>query len=158
MESQKISDEASIVFGKALYQALYTHNGYTICEAFKAAKEIVKLQSEGSSIQAGEHNKYVLKCRHKNKVCPVFDADLQLGKPKYVTPIPVFKNLPGKIDSFIGRSSECQKVVEALVDSRLVTLTGIAGIGKSAIVKEVCHYLFARRTMKDGILYFSLVD
>ena len=66
--------------------------------------------------------------------------------------------MPSKLEIFIGRSSECQKLVEALNDSRVVTLSGISGIGKSAVIKEVSHYLYARNFMKDGILYFSLVD
>lgn len=60
MESEKISDDASIVFGKAFYQALYTLNGYTICDAFNAAKQTVKFQS-GSGVRTGEHNKYIMK-------------------------------------------------------------------------------------------------
>ena len=66
MESETISDDASIVFGKAFYQALYQLNRYSICDAFNAAKETVKLQG-GSGCSAGEHNKYVLKARHKGK-------------------------------------------------------------------------------------------
>ena len=81
MESEKISDEASIVFGRAFYQALYTLNHYTIWDAFKAAKETVKFQS-GSGVRAGEHNKYIIKCRHKGKKCTVFDTNLQCGEIK----------------------------------------------------------------------------
>lgn len=65
-ESETISDDASIVFGRAFYQALYQLNHYSICDAFKAAKETVKLQG-GSGCSAGEHNKYILKSRHKGK-------------------------------------------------------------------------------------------
>jgi excinuclease UvrABC ATPase subunit len=37
-------------------------------------------------------------------------------------------------------------------------VTGISGIGKSAVVKETAHYLFNRDFTKDGIIYMSLTD
>ena len=71
---------------------------------------------------------------------------------------PVFHILPTRVENFIGRTEECQKIVELIHSNRLITITGISGIGKSAIVKEVAHYLFRRDFTKDGIIYLSLTD
>ena len=71
---------------------------------------------------------------------------------------PIFKILPTRVDNFIGRTNDWQKIVELIHSNRLVTVTGISGIGKSAIVKEVAHFLFKRDFTKDGIIYLSLVD
>ena len=71
---------------------------------------------------------------------------------------PIFNILPTKVEDFIGRSNEWQKIVELIHSNRLVTVTGISGIGKSAIAKEVAHFLFKRDFTKDGIIYLSLVD
>ena len=62
-ESEKISDEASIIFAKAFYQALFSLNSYSIWNAFDAAKATVKLQG-GNAWGAGEYNKYILKSRY----------------------------------------------------------------------------------------------
>jgi predicted ATPase len=45
-------------------------------------------------------------------------------------------NLPAPVDSFVGRERELAEVVEWLGDSRLVTLTGIGGTGKSRLAAE----------------------
>lgn len=37
-----------------------------------------------------------------------------------------------------------QSIVELISHNRLVTITGISGIGKSTIMKEVAHYLHDR--------------
>ena len=62
-ESDTISDNASIIFAKAFYQALFSINSYSICDAFEAAKATVKFQG-GNACGVGEHNKYVLKARY----------------------------------------------------------------------------------------------
>ena len=71
---------------------------------------------------------------------------------------PIFNILPTKVENFIGRSHEWQKLVELIHSNRLVSVTGISGIGKSAIVKEVAHFLSKRDFTKDGTIYLSLVD
>lgn len=99
----------------------------------------------------------MLKARHKGK-CKPFDTDLKHGEICNHSLKPLFKVLPVKVEYFIGRASECQKVVEFLNSHRLVSINGISGIGKSAIAKEVSHYLFNRGFAKDGVIYMSLAD
>jgi predicted ATPase len=41
--------------------------------------------------------------------------------------------LPAQLTSFIGRESELQRLAEALKHSRLVTLTGVGGCGKTRL-------------------------
>ena len=62
-ESETISDEASIIFAKAFYQALFSLHSYSIWNAFDAAKAAVKFQG-GNSCKIGEHWKYILKSRY----------------------------------------------------------------------------------------------
>jgi DNA-binding winged helix-turn-helix (wHTH) protein len=42
-------------------------------------------------------------------------------------------NLPAQLNSFVGREREMAQLKEALVNARLVTLTGMGGTGKSAV-------------------------
>lgn len=45
-----------------------------------------------------------------------------------------------------------------LDEYRLVWVEGEAGIGKSALVKEVTHLMFERDVFEDGVLYLSLTN
>ena len=42
-------------------------------------------------------------------------------------------NLPAQTGSFVGRSAELAEVIEALESSRVVTLTGVGGVGKTRL-------------------------
>ena len=53
-------------------------------------------------------------------------------------------NLPSAVDSFVGRTDELAEVEEALVDTRLVTLTGVGGTGKTRLAVEVATHLLPR--------------
>ena len=46
-------------------------------------------------------------------------------------------NLPLQVSSFIGRERELARVVEALDDARVVTLTGVGGVGKTRLALQV---------------------
>ena len=46
-------------------------------------------------------------------------------------------NIPLQVTSFVGRSGELRAVAQALTTSRLVTLTGVAGVGKTRLSIEV---------------------
>jgi predicted ATPase/DNA-binding SARP family transcriptional activator len=53
-------------------------------------------------------------------------------------------NLPSRLSSFVGRSHELQEVAELVEASRLVTLTGPGGIGKTRLALEVAQRLRPR--------------
>jgi hypothetical protein len=50
-------------------------------------------------------------------------------------------NLRSAVTSFIGRESEVEEVKEALHEHRLVTLTGVGGVGKTRLALEVAGRL-----------------
>jgi predicted ATPase/DNA-binding XRE family transcriptional regulator len=50
---------------------------------------------------------------------------------------PVLTNLPAQLTSFIGRESEVAEVKHYLSDTRLLTLTGAGGVGKTRLAIEV---------------------
>lgn len=45
-------------------------------------------------------------------------------------------NLPARVSSFIGREAELEAVRQSLVDSRLATITGVGGVGKTSLAIE----------------------
>jgi len=63
-------------------------------------------------------------------------------------------NLPPSTTSFIGREIEIAKIKALLITSRLVTLTGAGGIGKTRLSQTVAQELLT--TFKDGIWLVEL--
>ena len=63
-------------------------------------------------------------------------------------------NLPAQITSFIGRSHELTVLKSSLLESRLVTLTGPPGAGKTRLALEVAATLLDY--YRDGIYFVSL--
>ena len=65
----------------------------------------------------------------------------------------VAHNLPAPLTSFVGRSSELEAIERLLDRHRLVTLTGVGGVGKTRLALEV-----ARRRVDDETDGTFLVD
>jgi predicted ATPase len=63
-------------------------------------------------------------------------------------------NLRPAVTSFIGRESEVAEVVEAIHEHRLVTLTGVGGVGKTRLATEVAARLADE--FPDGVWFFDL--
>lgn len=77
-------------------------------------------------------------------------------------PLRTFNNLPNNlpvpINSFIGREVEVRRVVAYFTDgqTRLVTLTGPGGIGKTRLALQVATKL--HDTYPDGVWFIALAD
>ncbi len=63
-------------------------------------------------------------------------------------------NLRPAATSFIGRESEVEEVKRALHEHRLVTLTGVGGVGKTRLASEVAAHLVDE--FPDGVWFFEL--
>ena len=57
-------------------------------------------------------------------------------------------NLPAQVSSFIGRKAEVARVVGALDTSRVVTVTGVGGVGKTRLALQVAADVLPR--YRDG--------
>ncbi|MER5390674.1 LuxR C-terminal-related transcriptional regulator [Saccharopolyspora sp. NPDC002686] len=57
-------------------------------------------------------------------------------------------NLPAERTSFVGRRQECVDVRQSLAQSRMVTLTGVGGVGKTRLALRVAAQL--GRSFRDG--------
>lgn len=47
-------------------------------------------------------------------------------------------------------------LINLILNSRLVTIKGIAGIGKSSLAKETIRYIYERKHFRHGIIYINL--
>jgi predicted ATPase/DNA-binding NarL/FixJ family response regulator len=63
-------------------------------------------------------------------------------------------NLPAELTSFVGRRGELAEVRRLLAGSRLVTLTGIGGVGKTRLALRAAAGL--RRAFRDGVWLVQL--
>ncbi len=64
------------------------------------------------------------------------------------------ENLPVQLSSFIGRKAEISGIREALVDNRLVTLTGAGGAGKTRLAIQIAAEIATE--FADGVWYVDL--
>src|SRR5262245_46770705 len=62
--------------------------------------------------------------------------------------------LPAELSSFVGRKQAAADVRQALVSSRLVTLTGAGGIGKTRLALHVAEH--KHRAFPDGVVLVEL--
>ncbi|MGA9488810.1 MAG: LuxR family transcriptional regulator, partial [Mycobacterium sp.] len=63
-------------------------------------------------------------------------------------------NLPPQFTSFVGRSSQLTELSKLLTESRLVTLTGAGGVGKTRVAVQVANQVADEYA--DGIWYVDL--
>ncbi|GLZ15246.1 SARP family transcriptional regulator [Actinomadura sp. NBRC 104425] len=80
------------------------------------------------------------------------------GSPAQTTaaPHPRRTNLPAQLTSFVGREAESRRVGELLRESRLVTLTGPGGAGKTRLACEAAAPLVD--TAADGVWFVPLAS
>lgn len=65
-------------------------------------------------------------------------------------------NLPAPLTSFIGRAAERAAVAQLLQDHRLVTLTGVGGVGKTRLALEAARHLVTE--FPDGVRFADLAS
>jgi predicted ATPase/DNA-binding SARP family transcriptional activator len=63
-------------------------------------------------------------------------------------------NLPAPVSSFVGRETELAEVERLLRESRLVTLTGVGGVGKTRLAVEASAR--AAPDFADGVVFVDL--
>jgi predicted ATPase/DNA-binding SARP family transcriptional activator len=76
--------------------------------------------------------------------------ELVFVKPTYLT------NLPEVLTSFIGREAEVAQITAVLRDTRLLTLTGVGGTGKTRLSLRVASGIV--QEYRDGIWFIELAS
>ena len=67
----------------------------------------------------------------------VLFTDIPSGAWQDMTAVPALKDLPPKIDGFVERRFEMHTILSLLNDSRVVSVRGPPGIGKTSIAVQV---------------------
>ena len=145
-----------LIIFSAFYHACLTGE-QTICQAFEIAKKQVKMH-EG--MPPGEENKFVLLVKEEDDIYSDHTCfgwiDGGPGSFIDMNEKAEFNELPSRIENFMGRNEVMHDLIHLVLTSRLVTLKGIAGIGKSSLVKETVRYLSDRKHFRNGIIYLNL--
>ena len=66
-----------------------------------------------------------------------------------------FSSIPVPLTSFVGREQELKEIARLLSASRLLTLTGSGGVGKTRLAIQTAHDVI--RQFKDGVFWVGLV-
>jgi predicted ATPase/class 3 adenylate cyclase len=110
------------------------HGGQVLCSAATADL------AEGVSglVDLGEH-----RLRDLDRPVRVFQVGAGSFPPlRSVDAYP--GNLPLQVSSFVGRQHEIERVVKAMEASRVVTLTGVGGVGKTRLAVQVAAEVLPR--------------
>jgi predicted ATPase/DNA-binding CsgD family transcriptional regulator len=70
------------------------------------------------------------------------------------TPLISAGHLPAQITSFVGRQREMDEIVELLETSRLITIRGAAGTGKTRLALQIA--VQQKEVMQDGVFFIPL--
>lgn len=85
---------------------------------------------------------------------PAARAAAPAGEPPPDVPRPARTNLPAQLTSFVGREEESRRVGKLLRETRLVTLSGPGGAGKTRLAGESAAPLVEE--MPDGVWFVPL--
>lgn len=128
------------------------HGGQVLISAVTAALAADDLPGGASLLDLGEH-------RLKDLTRP--EHIYQLTHPDLAGSFPSLKsldsypnNLPVQLTSFVGRVRELKESVEALTGTRLLTLTGSGGTGKTRLALQIAAE--ALTGMPDGAWFVEL--
>jgi Cdc6-like AAA superfamily ATPase len=125
-----------------------------ICSAFENAKIVVKI-THGKD-EAEIFQLLVPEDLESNPhFCDVF-GPFPKGKFKETnTNKSMFNKIPPIVPQLIGRQKDMFKIISKVlspIQSRMITLMGLPGIGKSAIVRNMLHHIHERGLLQGGTI------
>lgn len=147
---EAVCDKASQVFMKHFYLAILV--GRTVRAAFDIAQKAVHNTPNLSG--ADEPRKFLLLPEGADHERTLFN-DIPAGPWTDVSAPPVPHTIPAIPQNFLGRNPILQEVVARLLRKRLVTLTGLRGIGKTAVAIAAARYIWKRNHF-DGVFLVDL--
>jgi predicted ATPase len=112
------------------------HGGQVLCS--EATASLVREAFPTLLADLGEH-------RLRDLARPVRVFQVGEGRFPPLRTLDAFPgNLPLQLSSFIGREKELERAAAALADSRIVTLTGVGGVGKTRLALQVAAEVLPR--------------
>jgi len=141
---ETIYEIAAVQFCRRFYQTLLT--GGTVDAAFNAGRNAVlldeRLETERGRSEAAKFKLLPEGANHA--VALVTPAPTQAAVQLQDLPRPSHPYLQDRPRHFIGRNDDMQQVLRHLRAERAVLITGVSGVGKTALARETAHWLVAR--------------
>ena len=147
----RVSDHAAHAFTRAFYLAL------AVGQSIKAAFDIgVQSVVNAPNVPAAhiEGDKFLLFGAGNHDAVPFPQlAAIDTWQPPARKGSQHQQPLPPTAEAFLGRNVETYRVVTGVLDRRLVSVTGTAGVGKTAVAIAALNYLAQRHYFSDGVVY-----
>ena len=150
--ASEVADPAAMAFTRAFYLAIALE--YSVHDAFEKGKAAViscsALRSTNYDVREIEAAKFKLLPRdnpcHAKVLFPGLELANWQAEPPWLSapPTSAMARLSPPPDHFVGRHACIYEVVRAVINNRLVTLTGEAGVGKVVVATEAARYLAER--------------
>jgi predicted ATPase len=142
LHTGEASERDGDYFGPAVNRAArvkaIAHGGQILCSEMTAGL----VQDEATLADLGQH-----RLRDLSAPQHVFQVGGGVFPP--LRTIDAFPgNLPLQVSSFVGRDKELKRTAAALADGRVVTLTGVGGVGKTRLALQVAAEVLPR--LSDG--------
>lgn len=119
------------------------------------SKQLAGLLAEQLGIGPGEREEFIRFVRADAKHAPTLQSTQQPGVRSAIGEALFLPgNLPVELTSFIGRQREIAELVHLIERTRLLTLTGAGGVGKTRLALQVGVAL--RGTFTDGVWCIEL--
>ncbi|MEO8355641.1 MAG: helix-turn-helix domain-containing protein [Chloroflexota bacterium] len=103
------------------------------------------------SIPQNEHKSFL---RFARGDWQAFSNEETTDAPWHISHAAPASNLPASLSSFVGRKKEQVEILNLLTKSRLVTLAGVGGIGKTRISLQIGNQLL--RQYPNGVWFVAL--
>jgi len=133
-------------FGPALNRAArlmaVAHGGQVVCSQSTADLARDALPGAAALVDLGEHRLRDLS--RPERVFQVNTAGSMSGFGPLLSLDAFPGNLPLQVSSFVGRDLEVQRIADALEESRVVTLIGVGGVGKTRLALQVAGEVLPR--------------
>jgi predicted ATPase/class 3 adenylate cyclase len=130
------------VLNRAARLMAVAHGGQILCSQATADLARDSLAEEVKLVDLGEH-----RLRDLSRPERVYQVDAPglVGEFAPLRSLDAFPgNLPLQVTSFIGRGWELEQTAEALAQARVVTLTGVGGVGKTRLALQVAGDVLPR--------------
>ena len=138
-------------FGSALNRAArlmdVAHGGQIVCSQSTVDLALDALPDGVSLVDLGEHRLRDL--TRAERIFQVSTSTLPSSFPALRSLESYPTNLPVQMTGFVGREGELQEAAAALDETRLITLTGVGGVGKTRLAYQVAAE--ALPEFRDGV-------
>jgi predicted ATPase len=128
------------------------HGGQVLVSTLTADLIRESLSADVSLLNLGVHQLKDLD--QPERVWQLVHPELRAEFPPLTSLASKKDNLPGQISSFVGRDSELAQLQQLLSGNRMVTLTGVGGVGKTRLALQAAADLV--HDFRDGVWLVEL--